>query len=108
MSDRGDRNLALQSHEFGAGGGKLRNGVIIGALIVAVGLWAFLIAGDSLPDGKPLTVEGWKDHGMTMLTFVDVTDSLQVERASLLEKNERARNRVEAMLMHLNSLEQGT
>ncbi len=54
MSDQTDRNLALQSHEFGAGSGKLRNGVIISALIVVVGLWAFLIAGDSLPDGKPL------------------------------------------------------
>ena len=34
--------------------------------------------------------------------------SLQLERASLLEKNERARNRVEAMIMHLNSMEQGS
>jgi len=34
--------------------------------------------------------------------------SLQLERATLLEKNERARNRVEAMIMHLNSMEQST
>ena len=34
--------------------------------------------------------------------------SLQLERASLLEKNERARNRVEAMIMHLNTMEQGS
>ena len=34
--------------------------------------------------------------------------SLQMERANLLEKNDRARNRVEAMIMHLNSMEQGS
>ena len=34
--------------------------------------------------------------------------TLQVERANLLEKNDRARNRVEAMIMHLNSMEHGT
>jgi len=32
--------------------------------------------------------------------------SLQLERASLIEKNERVRNRVEAMIMHLNTMEQ--
>lgn len=32
--------------------------------------------------------------------------SMQLERASLIEKNERVRNRVEAMIMHLNTLEQ--
>ncbi len=34
--------------------------------------------------------------------------TLQMERAGLLEKNDRARNRVEAMIMHLNSMEHGT
>jgi cell division protein ZapB len=34
--------------------------------------------------------------------------SLQMERAGLLEKNDRARNRVEAMIMHLNSMEHGS
>ncbi len=34
--------------------------------------------------------------------------SLQMERANLLEKNDRARNRVEAMIMHLNSMESGS
>ncbi len=56
MSDRVDQNQPLQRHEFGAGRGKLRNGLVIGALIVVVGLWAFLIAGGSLPDGKPIGV----------------------------------------------------
>ncbi|RLA38340.1 MAG: TIGR02449 family protein [Gammaproteobacteria bacterium] len=34
--------------------------------------------------------------------------TLQMERAGLLEKNDRARNRVEAMIMHLNSMEHST
>lgn len=34
--------------------------------------------------------------------------TLQMERAGLLEKNDRARNRVEAMIMHLNSMEHGS
>ena len=33
---------------------------------------------------------------------------LQMERANLLEKNDRARNRVEAMIMHLSSMDQGS
>lgn len=54
MSDTTNHGQALGSHDFGTGRGKLRNGLVIGGLIMAVGLWAFLIAGDSLPDGKPL------------------------------------------------------
>lgn len=41
---------------FSAGRGKLRNGLVIGALVVAVGLWAHLLAGDSLPDGEAVGI----------------------------------------------------
>jgi hypothetical protein len=43
---------APESREFGPGFGKLRNGFVIAALIVAIGLWALFLAGDSLPDGE--------------------------------------------------------
>ena len=40
------------SREFGPGLGKLRNGFVIASLIIAIGLWALFLAGDSLPDGE--------------------------------------------------------
>lgn len=56
MSDTNGRNQPPEHREFGAGRGKLRNGLVIGAFISTVGLFSLLFADDDLPDAEVIGV----------------------------------------------------